>query len=501
MLATQNPIESEGTYPLPGGPGRPLHAQGARRLPGPRRGADGRRALARAAAAARSRCSRSRSCRRCRRRSRKVYVDPALISWVVDLATATRKPAEHGLDVDRAVHLVRREPARADQRVAARARARAPPRPRLRARRPTSRRSSATPSGTGSSSPTRRSPRRSPPTRCSTRCSRRRSAADRPRPDRAPRGGVKGAQSPPSAASGRPRARAPGRHGREPRGARARDRPARRRAARRRLPLGVRRASAASSTRCGRTSRATTSAGSTGTSPRAPAQTHVRVELAERVLVTWLVFDASASMAFGTADRRKADVAEGVALAVGHAATRRGNRLGLVAFGAEDPQLAPAAAGPARPAADARGAARGARRATAALGEALALARRPRGPALARRHRLRLPRPDRLAQRRCCASPAAIRRSRSRSATRASRSSPTSASCGSSTPRPAASCASTRATAGCASASPRPRREERAGLVRLLSVGRRPPRRALDRGRLAARRSPPSCKRSELMRR
>ena len=63
---------------------------------------------------------------------------------------------------------------------------------------------------------------------------------------------------------------------------------------------------------------------------------HVRVELAERVLVTWLVFDASASMDFGTAERRKADVAEGVALAVGHAATRRGNRLGLVTFGPED---------------------------------------------------------------------------------------------------------------------------------------------------------------------
>ena len=40
--------------------------------------------------------------------------------------------------------------------------------------------------------------------------------------------------------------------------------------------------------------------------------THVRVELAERVLVTWLVVDLSASMAFGTADRRKTDVAEGV---------------------------------------------------------------------------------------------------------------------------------------------------------------------------------------------
>jgi uncharacterized protein (DUF58 family) len=60
---------------------------------------------------------------------------------------------------------------------------------------------------------------------------------------------------------------------------------------------------------------------------------HVRVELAERVLVTWLVLDASASMAFGTGERRKADVAEGVAVAVGYAATRRGNRLGTIAFG------------------------------------------------------------------------------------------------------------------------------------------------------------------------
>ncbi len=68
-------------------------------------------------------------------------------------------------------------------------------------------------------------------------------------------------------------------------------------------------------------------------------ETHVRVELAERVLVTWLVLDASASMQFGTADRRKADVAEGVALAVGHAATRRGNRLGIVSFGPDEPHF------------------------------------------------------------------------------------------------------------------------------------------------------------------
>ena len=68
---------------------------------------------------------------------------------------------------------------------------------------------------------------------------------------------------------------------------------------------------------------------------------HVRVHLAERVLVTWLVLDTSASMEFGTADRRKADVAEGVAIAVGHVATRRGNRLGLVTFGDAAPRALP----------------------------------------------------------------------------------------------------------------------------------------------------------------
>jgi uncharacterized protein (DUF58 family) len=68
---------------------------------------------------------------------------------------------------------------------------------------------------------------------------------------------------------------------------------------------------------------------------------HVRVHLAERVLVTWIVLDTTPSMEFGTAQRRKADVALGVALAVGHAATVRGNRVGLVGFGASDRVLPP----------------------------------------------------------------------------------------------------------------------------------------------------------------
>ena len=68
---------------------------------------------------------------------------------------------------------------------------------------------------------------------------------------------------------------------------------------------------------------------------------HVRVDLAERVLVTWLALDTSASMQFGTAERRKADVAEGVAVALGHLATRRGNRLGVVTFGGDTAQALP----------------------------------------------------------------------------------------------------------------------------------------------------------------
>jgi uncharacterized protein (DUF58 family) len=46
-----------------------------------------------------------------------------------------------------------------------------------------------------------------------------------------------------------------------------------------------------------------------------------------------VLLDASPSMDFGTAARRKADVAEGVALTLGYAATRRGNRVGAVVFG------------------------------------------------------------------------------------------------------------------------------------------------------------------------
>lgn len=72
---------------------------------------------------------------------------------------------------------------------------------------------------------------------------------------------------------------------------------------------------------------------------------HVRVNLAERVLVTWFLLDVSPSMRFGTAERRKCDVAAGVALAIGHVATRRGNRLGVLTFGGREDRTLPPAQG------------------------------------------------------------------------------------------------------------------------------------------------------------
>ncbi len=78
--------------------------------------------------------------------------------------------------------------------------------------------------------------------------------------------------------------------------------------------------------------------------PAATARTgipHVRVHVPERALTTWVVLDVSASMAFGTADRLKADVAEGVATVAGRLATRRGNRLALVTCGAAVERVLP----------------------------------------------------------------------------------------------------------------------------------------------------------------
>ena len=96
VLATQNPIESEGTYPLPEAQldrfmlkvlvDYPAHDEEltvvARSLEPP---------------PALSRVISLDELRELQSRAATVYVDPALISWTVEVATTTRRPAEHGL--------------------------------------------------------------------------------------------------------------------------------------------------------------------------------------------------------------------------------------------------------------------------------------------------------------------------------------------------------------------------------------------------------------------
>jgi uncharacterized protein (DUF58 family) len=68
---------------------------------------------------------------------------------------------------------------------------------------------------------------------------------------------------------------------------------------------------------------------------------HVRLHVPERTLTTWIVLDVSPSMAFGSARRLKADVAEGVALVLGRVAVRRAGAVGLVRFGGAQAHVTP----------------------------------------------------------------------------------------------------------------------------------------------------------------
>jgi uncharacterized protein (DUF58 family) len=107
---------------------------------------------------------------------------------------------------------------------------------------------------------------------------------------------------------------------------------------------------------------------------------HVRQHVPERLLTTWLAVDVSPSMAFGTADRLKSDVADGVVDVLGAIAVRRGGRVGLLTFGGPATRVLPPRGG--------RGARIGLRR---ALGEGVApdgTAGEPLGPTLVRVGRL-----------------------------------------------------------------------------------------------------------------
>jgi MoxR-like ATPase len=97
VLATQNPIESEGTYPLPEAQvdrfmlkvlvDYPTHDE---ELTVVARSLDETPTL--------DQVLSIDDLTGLQRRVGEIYVDPALISWAVDIATATRRPREHGLD-------------------------------------------------------------------------------------------------------------------------------------------------------------------------------------------------------------------------------------------------------------------------------------------------------------------------------------------------------------------------------------------------------------------
>ena len=98
---------------------------------------------------------------------------------------------------------------------------------------------------------------------------------------------------------------------------------------------------------------------------------HVRLQIPERLMTSWIVLDVSPSMAFGTGARLKSDVAAGVAIVLARLSVRRGGRAGLLLCGGATEIVLPP---------------RGGRRACAALeraGSAHSLAR-----ALARVRRL-----------------------------------------------------------------------------------------------------------------
>jgi MoxR-like ATPase len=96
VLATQNPIESEGTYPLPEAQvdrfmlkvlvDYPEHDQ---ELTVVSRSLEAEPVLQQVLSLAELQGLQDQA--------REVFVDPALISWTVDVATATRQPRDHGL--------------------------------------------------------------------------------------------------------------------------------------------------------------------------------------------------------------------------------------------------------------------------------------------------------------------------------------------------------------------------------------------------------------------
>jgi uncharacterized protein (DUF58 family) len=72
---------------------------------------------------------------------------------------------------------------------------------------------------------------------------------------------------------------------------------------------------------------------------------HVRTTIADRELETWIVFDASASLDFGTTEQEKRDLAVSAAGAFAFLTARNGNRIGAVVFGPDGVRTIPPRSG------------------------------------------------------------------------------------------------------------------------------------------------------------
>jgi MoxR-like ATPase len=97
VLATQNPIESEGTYPLPEAQVDRFMLKVLVDYPSH----DEELTVVARSLEAEPDLQQVLSLEELiglQQQAAEVFVDPALISWTVDVATATRKPREHGLD-------------------------------------------------------------------------------------------------------------------------------------------------------------------------------------------------------------------------------------------------------------------------------------------------------------------------------------------------------------------------------------------------------------------
>ena len=96
------PDRDRGHLRAAGGAGRPVHAQGRRRLPHADRGVRDRRADDEPARGASSRCSRPGELVALQQAVDRVYVDPALYEYAVRLSGATRTPRAYGMpDLER----------------------------------------------------------------------------------------------------------------------------------------------------------------------------------------------------------------------------------------------------------------------------------------------------------------------------------------------------------------------------------------------------------------